>query len=248
VISNLEIWQLLVSEARNITELEQLDELDQKKGYSTLKSHNEILDLFKELETIEDNVKNPDTIDESTIEPEIAKQEIEPIDITEEIVKEPVISEVIVKKEKKPKSKFSSKLRKKKKLKEPKSKKRFLKLRRSKSIKTEDAQGELKQIKNTFTLKLNGQGELVGLNIKKPITKKEKTPLLKKLFKKGEAKEKAPAEPEVKGIKGIPVKIKGIISKITSKLPIGKKGKSSESKSSGIGGKVKGIFSRKSKK
>ncbi len=231
----------MVSEARNIPELE---ELDQRKVSTSLKSHEEILNLFKELETIEENVKNPEVIEEIIIQPDIAKQEVEQTDITGEIEKEPDISEDS---EKKHKHQFLSKLRKKKKLKEPKTKNRFLKLRKFKSIKTEDAQGELKQIKSTFSLKLNNQGELVGFNVKKPRQKKEKIPLRIKLFKRGETKDKTPAEQEIKGIKGIPGKIKGIISKITSKLPLGKKGESSGSKTAGISGKIKGIFSRKSK-
>lgn len=235
----------MVSEARNITELERLEELDQKKGSSALKSHNEILDLFKELETIEENVKNPEVIEEIIIKPDIAKQEIEQTDITGEIEKDLDTSEDSVKKEKNHKLQFLSKLRKKKKPKEPG--KRFLKLRRFKSIKTEDIHGELKPIKSTFTLKINDQGNLIGLNIKKPITKKEKKPLRLKLFKKGAAKEEAPAVTDVKGIKGIPVKIKGLFSKIRLKKSEASNSEGGGSKISGVAGKIKGIFSRKSK-
>jgi len=226
-----------VSEARNITDLEGLEKLNQKKESSTLKSHGEILDLFKELETIEEKILNPEIIEEISAEPEIPKQHIQQTDITGEV-------------EKKPKQKFLSKLQKKKKIKEPK--KWFLKLRRNKSIKTEDIHGELKPVKSTFTLKINNQGNLIGLNIKKPITKTEKKPIRKnllKLFKKGTDKEAESVEKEEKkGIKGIPGKITGILSKIKLKKYSGGKGEKDASKVSGSVVKIKGIFSKKSKK
>ena len=231
-----------MSEARNITELERLEELDQKKRSSALKSHNEILDLFKELETIEENIKSPEVIEEIIIQPDISKQEIEQTDITGEIEKDLDTLEDSVKKEKKHKLQFLSKLRKKKKPKEPK--KRFLKLRRLKPKENEDVQGELKPIKSTFTLRINDQGNLIGLNIKKPRSKKEKKPLKLRLFKRGAAKEEAPAETDVKGI---PVKIKGLFSKIKLKKSGGSKSEGGGSKISGSAGKIKGIFSRKSK-
>jgi len=105
----------------------------------------------------------------------------------------------------------------------------------------EEPKGEIKPIKSTFTLRIDDKGHLVGFNIKKPKPKKEKKSRRILLFrrKKGEvgaSAEPAAEKPEVKGIKG---KIIGIVSKI--------KPKKSGSKVSGIVGKTKGIFSRKSK-
>ena len=232
--------------------MEEGDLIGQKKASSALKTHDEILDLFQEIESIEKNI----------IEPEIIEEEIqndEQIEILEEMTKEAKKMDASGKKEKKLNFDFL-KRHKKKKLKEPKIKKHFLKLLKSKFGEIKDAestelQGELekakditKPIRSTFTLKKNGQGNLVGLNVKKPRPKQEKKPLRDRLFKRGSAKrEVAPVETDVKGIKGIPVKIKGIFSKIKSKIPGGGKGESTGSKASGISGKIKGIFSRKSK-
>ena len=106
-----------MSEAGKITELE---ELEQKKEYTTLKTHEEILDLFKEIETIEEKVKNPDLIEEIDIQPEIVWQEVEQTEETGEISDK-----------KRFEIQFLSKLRKKKKPKEPKPKYHFLKFRTS---------------------------------------------------------------------------------------------------------------------
>jgi len=229
-----------VSEARGITELEGLEKLDQKKGSSALKSHKEILDLFKEIKTIEEKVKNPELIEETGIQPEILWQEVEQIEEIGEVAKEPITPEVPP--DKKHKIQFLSKLRKKKKSKEPK--KRFFKPRRLKPKETEDVQGELKSIKSTFALRINDQGNLIGLNTKKPRPKKEKKPLKLRLFKRGTAKEEAPAETDVKGIPG---KIKGLFSKTKLKKSGASKSEGRGSKISGAAGKIKGIFSRKSK-
>ena len=137
----------------------------------------------------EEKVKNPDLIEEIDIQPEIVWQEVEE---TEEIADK-----------KRFEIQFLSKLRKKEKPKEPKPKKHFLKLRKSKlgeidetgatelQDQLEKAKRELKPAKSTFTLRMDDQGNLVGLNIKKPITKKEKKPLrlkLSKLFRQGKKK------------------------------------------------------------
>ena len=229
--------------------------LDQKKASSALKTHDEILDLFQEIESIEKNIIEPEIIEETAIQPEEEIQNDEQIVIFKEIVDEPEKMDIL----KKLNFDFL-KRHKKKKLDEPKIKKHFLTILKSKfgeikDIESTELQGELEKtkdiitpIKSTFTLKKNGQGNLVGLNIKESRPKQEKKPLRDKLFKRGSGKKEAtPVETDVKGIKGIPVKIKGIFSKIKSKMPGGDKGESKESKTSGISGKIKGIFSRKSK-
>jgi len=235
----------LICEARVITELEELDQLDQKKVSASLKSHEEILDLFREVETIEQNIKNPESFDETVITPDIIGQEISQEGKTGEIIKKSHISEESLKKEKKLKFKFLSKRHKKKEMKEPK--KRWFKSRKLKVKKIKEAQGELTLKKSTFTLRIDKQGNLVGLNIKKPKVKKEKTKLRFKLFKKGKGKEAKPTEQEIKGIKGIPVKIKGVFSKIKLKKSSERSGEKEGSKIAGSVGKIKGIFSKKSK-
>lgn len=220
--------------------MDELDQLDQKKVSAKLKSHEEILKLFKEIETIGKNINKPETIEDASIQPDIGIQDETQIKNKEEIEKD------------QQKLDGSGK---KKKPKEPKIKKHFLKLRKSKLGEITDAEstelqnqlgktGKKPKLKgSTFTLKRDDQGNLVGLNIKKPRPKKEKKSLSITLFKRGEGKKEAtPVETEVKGI---PVKIKGVISKMTSKIPGGSKSESSESKTSGVSGKIKGIFSRK---
>jgi len=82
---------------------------------------------------------------------------------------------------------------------------------------------------STFTLRLDEKGNLVGYNLKKP------KPL------KAPKQETSAPEPEVKGVKG---KILRVVSKIRRK----KSSKEGGSKLSGIGGKLKGIIPRRSKK
>jgi len=199
-----------------------LDQLDKKRSSATLKTHDEILNLFKEIETIEENIKKQEHIEETVIHPDgseqeiefIDVQEVEFIDITDETTKEVPFQEVPT--DKKP---------------ERPKEKRFFHLKRKKIGVTKDTQEPLKPIKSTFTLKIDDQGNLAGLNVKRPRPKKEKKPFKFKLFKRGEAKESAPDETETKEIPG---KIKGIFSKL-------KRGKSGESKGEGGGSKISGI-------
>ena len=107
---------------REAREIAEIDESDVKKTSSSVKSHDEILDLLKEIESIEEKISDPELIEEIPIEPEVEKKDIPQfIEVTEEP------------EGKKSRFKFLSELSKKKKLKEPK-KKRFFKFRKVNEI------------------------------------------------------------------------------------------------------------------
>lgn len=209
-----------MSEAREIPEVNQLN----KKEIRT-KTHDEILELLMEIESIEDKLKSTETIADTSVEPTFV--EIKQTEIADELPKEtqspriPTESEImekvrIQKKEKqKRKIHITSKPRRKKK---PK--------------------GRLKPSSSTFTLRIEDQSSLVGFNIKKPKPKAESKHRRILPFKKGTPKESGDEKTtEELGIKG---KIKGIFSRIKLKSS----GEESGSKISNALGKIKGIFSR----
>jgi len=210
-----------VSEAREIPEVNQLN----KKGISRIKTHDEILESLKEIESIEDKLKSTETTAETSVEPTFL--ELEQTEMTDELLKEtqspgiPTESELmekvrIQKKEKqKRKIHFTSKPHRKKK---PK--------------------GRLKSSNSTFTLRIDDQSNLVGFNIKKPKPKAESKHRRILPFKKGTPRESGDEKTtEESGIKG---KIKGIFSRIKPKAS----GEEGGSKISNALGKIKGIFSR----
>lgn len=210
-----------MSEAREIPEVNQFN----KKEISRTKTHDEILELLKEIESIEGKLKGTETIAGTSVEPTFV--ELKQTEMTGELSKEtqspgiPTESELmekvrIQKKEKqKRKIHFTSKPHRKKK---PK--------------------GRLKPSSSTFTLRIDDQSSLVGFNIKKPKPKAESKHRRILPFKKGTPKESGDEKTtEELGIKG---KIKGIFSRIKPKSS----GEESGSKISNALDKIKGIFSR----
>ena len=240
------------NEAREIT---QKDKTDHGKISSSIKSHEEILELFKEIETIEENIQNFDSDVDAPLYSDDVPLEERDIDLEQQPeINSPPID--------KPTQKTHHTLfhrHKKKKIKKPTSHRHFFKkIKAKRNIKKDDEltqlQKQKKKSKNkldrnssTFTLKITDNGDLVGLNIKKhPLPQEHKG--LKNLFSKKEGSKKQDTEKsEVKGLKAIPVKIKAIFSSITKRRSGKDAGESSTSKISGISGKIKGIFSRKSK-
>lgn len=227
-----------MSEARKIAELEDIDQLNQKKVFSGLKTHDEILELFEEIESIEDTLKHPETIEEELIKPETVEQEPVQPEKTGELADEIVFIEVPPESEIKKKKPKRLKIR------------RFLRFKKEKpgeisestelQDQLEEPKGEFKPISSTFTLRIDDQDGLVGLNIKKPKPPREKKHI-RLPFKKKAAKEpKSEEKIEATGIKG---KLLRIVSRIKPKKSEGEGG----SKISNIAGKIKGIFSRKSK-
>ena len=153
----------------------------------------------------------------------------------------PIQPSVDVSGEKKEKRKRLSKIHFQKKEKTPEQKKKHL-FHRKKDIFIEgvtitpDLQKQVEELvdesmlqQSTFTLRFDDKGNLVGYNLKKPKPPKE------------QKQETAAPEPEAKGVKG---KIKRVFSKIRRKKSL----KEGGSRMSGIGGKLKGIVPRRSKK
>ncbi len=223
---------------------------NQKKESPEIKTHEEIMVLFKSLESMEEKVKNSELYVEELFESEEILQEVErPTQIPAEIVEEPQRIEPVgeISPSKKERRKRSP-LFKHERREQPAERKinrlsfwRKEKINKLEPEATTEVLQQLKDIKpprSTFILQFDGNGNLVGLPVKKPKLKIEKKGWL--FFRrKGQAETaEQPDEEPVKGIKG---KFKHVVSKLRRK-------KSSEGETSGgVSGKIKGIFRRKSK-
>jgi len=227
-----------------------------KKGEHQPKTHDEILDLFKELESMEQDIIDVHTTSDELDDAEFDEYLEDLDDIYDTItlpdfqdegitsLPEPHPEPPSITHHNKPqdphktKRLFSRKqIKKEKKIKERPQKKK--KWRTAKSTPP-------KPVKSTFTLRLNSNGELVGLYVKKPPQPKEKIPLRQRLtFKRKKQPTPSADQPKVKGIKALPQKIKAGVGGLRSKLPGGKKGKPAEKSSANPTGKLKAIFKRK---
>jgi hypothetical protein len=215
------------------------DETTQEETISSVKTHEEILELFKEIEDIETRFKTPIALEEPTLElvptPDGELIEIQPSP-------------------EKP-SKKHQKLFSKSKQKKPKepTTKHFLKKKKNIPGEIQDLTPKTrlfkhwkhnaeKQIHPTFSLKLDAEGNLVGLNIKKPKPPKEKKAGRFRLRrKKGEGEPAAAPEPEAPPEPGI----KGKLKRVVKKLKPGRKAKKEGSSKFAALGKIKGIVKRK---
>ena len=166
-----------------------LNKLDHKKETSTLKSHEEILELLEEIKSIEDKLKDPEKLQVNSIENETVERDMNKAETTTEktnelqssIVQADFKDELQIEKDKKKKNKIYSLIRLRKKKKSKKSKiKNFFRRREIKPDEnnvletvesTNLVKGEtrerIKPTDSTFTLHINNQGDLVGFNIKK---------------------------------------------------------------------------------
>jgi hypothetical protein len=222
----------------------------QKKESSEIKTHEEIMVLFKALESMEEKIKNPELFVEELFESEKILQEVEsPTQMPTEVVEEPQRIEPLgeisqSKKERRKRSPLFILERREQPAERKINRYSFWKKKTINELKPDAATEEehqLKKIKptrSTFILQFDGNGNLVGLPVKKSKLKTEK----KGWFffrRKGQAETAEQSEEEpAKGMKG---KINRVVSKLRRK-------KSSEGESSGgVGGKIKGIFRRKSK-
>ena len=195
-----------------------MNQSDQKKDYPGIKTHEEILDLFKEVESIEGKLKSPELIEDIYTESETVKKEAGSTKTTGELPAEPQSSKIPTeselkdkikaekKKGKKHKISFPYKIRRSKKPKAPKAKRflRFLKIKPGETEiseptelqdQLEEPKGEIKPIKSTFTLRIDDNGHLVGFNIKKPKPKKEKKSRRILLFRRKKGEVGASADP-----------------------------------------------------
>ena len=219
----------------------------QKRESSGIKTHEEIIALFKSLESMEEKVKNPEMLVEELFESETTLQEVEPLTqipvetIHEQPSIEPSGEIPLEKKARQKKSLFSTHER--KELSGALKEKRLSFWRKAKIGELDadaalDGQQHLEAItpaRSTFTLQFDPDGNLVGFPLKKPIPEHEKKGWFS-FRKKGDSEQ--PEEEPAKGMKG---KLLRVVSKLKRK-------KSSEGESSGgIGGKLKGLLKRKSK-
>jgi hypothetical protein len=222
----------------------------QKKESSEIKTHEEIMGLFKTLESMEEKVKNPDLASDRIFESKEDLQELEhPVQIPVEVVQEPEplepVGEIPPKdKERRKRSPFF----KKKQTEQPTEGKinrhSFWKKETINEIDPDAATEipqqlkDIKPIRSTFSLQLDVNGNLVGLPVKKPKLKTEKKGWFFFRRKDQTATAGQPGEEPAKGLKG---KLTRVVSKLRRK-------NSSEGESTdGFGSKIKGIFRRKSK-
>lgn len=240
---------------REIVELGQLNQEDS----SGLKTHDEILELIKEVESIEDKFKYLGVAPENHIEKEIVNQELEQTEATGELTGKPHISANQTKselkeithpdkrKDKKHKIRFPIDIHWRKETKWPKIG-NFLKRIKvnPRGVKTP----ELTELQNqlgssevglrpgntTFTLRIDDQGKLIGYNIKKPKSGGGHRRILP--FGKSATEESSVKEADEPGIKG---KIKGLFSRIKPK----QSGESGGSKVSSLLGKIKGVLPKR---
>jgi hypothetical protein len=219
----------------------------QKKESSGIKTHEEIIALFKELESMEEKVKNPELLVDELFEPEITLQEIEPPFQIPTEEQQPIEPDNEIPSEKKQKRKLSLFLQHKPKNQIEKKKIKHLSFWRKAKIgdldpdaitKEHQQLDGVKQPRSTFILQYDENGNLTGFPLKKPKPEKQKKGWFPFRRKHTEEEAEQPEEEPAKGIKG---KLKRVVSKIRRK-------KSNEGESGGgIGGKLKGIFKRKSK-
>jgi hypothetical protein len=222
----------------------------EKKDSSEVKTHEEILRLLKDVESLEEKVKNPDVFTEEEIKPEIVFQEVEqpghiPDFIDEQVQPREPFEEIPQKKIKKFRQPL---IKKQEKMEGPSREKKpwlsFLK-KNIKNVQVLEPSSELEPKpqegtipRSTFILQLDTSGNLVGFPIKKQKQENQKKGWLFSRRKPQEGGTTLSEEETAKGIKG---KLKGIVSKLGRR-------KSSEGESSGgMVGKITGIFRRKSK-
>jgi hypothetical protein len=223
---------------------------NQKKESPEIKTHAEIMVLFKSLESMEEKVKNPELYVEELFESEEILQEVErPTQIPAEVVEEPQRIEPVgeISQNKKERRKRSPLFKHERKEQPAERKINRLSFWRKEKINelepdaaTEVPQ-QLKDIKpprSTFILQFDGNGNLVGLPVKKPKLETEKKGWF---FFRRKGQTETAEQPEEELAKGMKGKLNRVVSKLRRK-------KSSEGESGGgFGGKIKGIFRRKSK-
>ena len=240
---------------REIVELGQLNREDS----SGLKTHDEILELIKEIESIEDKFKYLEVTPENHIGKEIVNQELEQTEATGELTGKPHISADQTKselkeithpdkrKDKKHRIHFPIGIHWRKEARWPKIGNFLKRIKVNPSgIKTpeltelqnqlESSEVGLRPGNTTFTLRIDDQGRLMGYNIKKPKSEGGHRRILP--FGKGTTEESGAKEAEEPGIKG---KIKGLFSRIKPK----QSGESGGSKVSSLLGKIKGVLPKR---
>lgn len=214
-----------------------------------VKSHDEIMRLFKDLEAVETRVKNPEEIQKEILESEQGVNTIQPtLHSPEQALEdhqalEPA-SDVPQSTEEKQRRKLWRRTQKQNRDPEPK-KQRFSFLKGTPPLQSdltptlenlEDEQKEhlARPTRSTFVLEFDSNGTLVGFPLKRPKLEKEKK---RGFFSRKNGQDNPEGEP-VKGIKGKLKQLGSLFHRNESK---------EAGSSEGIGTKIKGIFRRKSK-
>jgi hypothetical protein len=224
---------------------------NQRWDASEIKTHEEILALFRELDRIEERVKNLHLSEDEGFDTTTVLQEVERAEPSIKRIREPrsekSIKSIQRKKQKKLLHLFLFEHHKK----EQDSRKKVKRIYFSKkeypsdfvpSAETEIEHGkeageEVKPVKTTFALHITDDGSLVGLTIKKPKPSKPENEFFERLRHRTETGE----ETEEKPATGFNGRMKRLFSKIIPR-------RSEEGETSGgIGRKIKGIFKRESK-
>jgi len=222
---------------------------NQNDDSSKVKTHEEIMKLFKDSESIEAKVKNSEEFKKDTIESKAFYPELEPpLQKPEEAIEEQQSTEptgeIPHKKKEKQKQLFLKRTEKPE-IQNERETNWFSFLKKEKnnppelepSTIVEQQAQEIKIPRSTFTLQLDNDGNLVGFPIKKPHLEQGKKGWL---FSKSKTQSEG-VESEEETVKGIKGKLKHVISTLRRK-------KSEESESSvGISEKITGIFRRKNK-
>ncbi|MEM4258357.1 MAG: hypothetical protein QXL17_04305 [Candidatus Thermoplasmatota archaeon] len=212
---------------------------NQEERITSVKSHEDILKLFKEIEEIETRMKTPlviEDIEEAqpdvTISPNLELIEIQPEE-TEPNTQQIPVGSKISKRKSVPKFFFKKK-------KQPEDTEDIKKTKFLKFWKKDTE----KELHPTFTLKIDSEGNLIGLNIKKPKPPREKKQRFRFLHRKHEKPDTQTPSTETEkpssehGLKG---KMKRIIQRVIPKRKTKKEGTSKLA----VFGKVKKIIKRK---
>lgn len=224
---------------------------NQRRDASEIKTHEEILSIFQELDRLEKLVKNNLLPENEHADTDVMLQEMERAEPHIETIKEPRLKKpinIIQPHKQKQQSLLSLYERHKKEQTFGKRVKRIYFSKKEQpsdlvpSAETElkhdkETRDEVKIVKSTFTLHITDEGSLVGLDIKKPSPPKAVNGFFERRRHRMETSEQANEVP-ASGLKG---KMKRVFSKI-----IPQRSKEVEI-SGGIGGKIKGIFKRRSK-
>jgi len=220
-----------------------------QKEERKIKTHEEIAELLKELELLEERFTYPELVRETRDGYEVVEE------VPEETEELPSGNEVKEETEKEPelekrRSIFSVKLRRRKKLQKPEVQEKHQRiiLWRTKKQKFKETEkrdetlgeatltkkiGEVTTPTGTFTLRIDDEGNLIGFNIKKPRPKTEKKQRRMSPFKQ---KKGTSEEAEVSGRLG---KLKGLFSRVRKSKETG-----GESEKTGIKTKLSGLLSR----
>jgi hypothetical protein len=224
---------------------------NQRRDAAEVKTHEEILSLFRELDRIEERVKNLQLSDDAYFDTDKVLQEVEITEPSVEIIQEPRSEQPIdtnLRDTQKKKNHFSLLVRHKK---ERASRKRMKRVYFSKkeqpATREPSAETELqhhvkkvreraKPLKSTFNLHITEDGTLAGLDVKRP-----KPPKAQNGFFRRRHKSETDAQPQEVQAPGFKGKMKRLVSKIIPHRS--KKGETS----TGLGSRIKGIFKRGTK-